>query len=245
MNCELRIKKSKNAGFTHTLIFASLHSFFNIFYKKLYIFISKRFKVVNGPCNKKTMLKLVSGFTIIETMIAVSLFLVVVTAGMNALLNANLLHQKSQDMRSILDNLSFIMEDMSRNIRTGYDYHCFSGIIPSGSPNSQSCSNGKGISFKSADGSQWVYYVDTTSNGYGIFKSINGVITQLTPNEVNIDSLASGFSVLGAEPPQNPFSSTEQQPFVTIRLIGIISFKGVDTPFSLQTSVSQRLIDVI
>jgi len=32
--------------------------------------------------------------------------------GMNALLNANVLHKKSQSMRSIMDNLSFIMEDM-------------------------------------------------------------------------------------------------------------------------------------
>src|SRR3989339_2244393 len=70
------------------------------------------------------------GYTIIETMIAISLFLVIIMAGMGALLNANLLHQKSQNMRSIIDNLSFIMEDMSRNLRTGYDYHCgdFSNI---------------------------------------------------------------------------------------------------------------------
>ena len=45
-------------------------------------------------------------------MISISLFLVVVVFGMNALLNANVVHQKSQDMRSILDNLSFILEDM-------------------------------------------------------------------------------------------------------------------------------------
>jgi Tfp pilus assembly protein PilV len=55
-----------------------------------------------------------SGYTIIETMIAVSLFLIVVTTGIGALLNANLLHQKSASMRSIMDNLSFAMEDMNR-----------------------------------------------------------------------------------------------------------------------------------
>src|SRR3972149_4215789 len=64
------------------------------------------------------------GYTIIETMIAISLFLVIIMAGMGELLNANLLHQKSQNMRSIIDNLSFIMEDMSRNLRTGSKYYC-------------------------------------------------------------------------------------------------------------------------
>ena len=72
----------------------------------------------------RQILNLSKGYTIIETMISVSLFLVIVMAGMGALLNSNLLHQKSRDMRSIMDNLSFIMEDLSKNLRTGYNYHC-------------------------------------------------------------------------------------------------------------------------
>src|SRR3989344_6833233 len=64
------------------------------------------------------------GYTIIETMISVSLFIIVILSGMGALLNANLIHQKSRDMRSILDNMSFIMEDVSRNLRIGSNYRC-------------------------------------------------------------------------------------------------------------------------
>src|SRR5687768_16395176 len=89
------------------------------------------------------------GYTIIETMISVSLFIVITTIGMAALLNANAVHHKSRDMRSIMDNLSFVMEDMSRNLRTGSEYHCFSGSVPSNPP-AQICSSGSGISFKSA-----------------------------------------------------------------------------------------------
>ena len=61
---------------------------------------------------------------------------------------------------------------------------------------------------------------------------------QLTPDEVVINSISS-FSVLGAEPPPGD----SQEPFVTIRLVGKITTQNVTTPFSLQTSVSQRLID--
>ncbi len=199
------------------------------------------------------------GYTIIETMIAISLFIVIVMAGMGALLNANLLHQKSQSMRSIMDNLSFVMEDMSKNLRTGYGYHCFvSGdTIPSATSDTmsipKSCASGWGIAFEyaygfpsndgisdSKDNDQWVYYI----NNGKIFKSTAGPYTQssfiqLTPDEVIIDPV-SGFSVLGAEPPPG----NSQQPFVTIRLVGTITFKNVITPFSLQTSVSQRLIDI-
>lgn len=203
--------------------------------------------------------KLNRGYTIIETMIAVSLFLVVVMAGMGALLNANLIHEKSKNMRSIMDNLSFIMDDISKNLRTGYNYHCFpSGlvapsttysysIIPSFASTPQSCDFGFGIAFEAANGDsnnyidQWFYYID---NGK-IFKSTQGPyysynFVQLTPDEVVIDPI-SGFSVLGAEPSS---AGNFQQPLVNIRLIGTITLKGTTTPFSLQTSVSQRLLDI-
>ncbi len=191
-----------------------------------------------------------AGFTLIETMIAVSLFIVIVVAGMGALLNASLLHQKSQDMRSIMDNLSFIMDDMSRNLRTGYDYRCLTGNDNLSNVSTPlSCSSGWGIAFESASGStsnnndQWVYYI---SGAGKIFKSTAGPyiasnFIQLSPDQVQIDPVASGFSVIGAEPPS---SGDKQEPLVTIRLVGKITYQNVVTPFSIQTSVSQRLLDL-
>ena len=199
----------------------------------------------------KKVNKLNRGYTIIETMIAISIFLVVIMIGMDTLLNANLVHRKSQDMRSIIDNLSFIMEDMSRNLRTGYNYHCgdFSNIE---SP--QSCVSDNIIFFEeSSNGEsgdvsdQWGYKIDLATNGtdYSIYKSIEGgaVGTWIPLNieeEVKIDPNASSFSVIGAEPQPDT-----QQPFVTIRLVGTITYRNIDTPFSLQTSVSQRLVDIV
>jgi len=203
--------------------------------------------------------KISGGYTIIETMISVSLFLIIVMVGMNTLLNASLLHQKSQDMRSILDNLSFIMEDMGRNLRTGSNYYCIndnrSASADLGFSKTLSGQNCWGIVFKPANGGpQWGYeVVSQTMNGvttYFIQRSTDNGATwvQLTPDEVTItgyDVLSgiqvSGFSVLGAEPPS---AGDQQQPFVTIRLVGTITSKGVATPFSLQTSVSQRNIDI-
>lgn len=207
--------------------------------------------------NKKNI-KTESGYTIIETMIAISLFIIIVMAGMGALLNANLLHQKSQNMRSIMDNLSFIMEDMSRNMRTGYNFQCFNyedtqrTLSPATLGTPRSCANGWAVAFEFSTGNpaqtpegyadQWAYYISDTGE---IFKSTEGAAPntfyQLTPDEVEVSSLSS-FSVLGAEPLD--LVGNEQQPLVTIKLLGTITFKGVVTPFSLQTSVSQRLLDI-
>lgn len=195
-----------------------------------------------------------SAFTIIETMIAVALFFVVVMIGMDSLLNASNVHKKSQDQRSIMDNLTFIMEDMSRNIRTGYNYRCLPTgtlVTPaeiSGSP--QSCPNkGASLIFTPGDGSTpWAYKVEVgTSGSLGILKSTDGAQTwtQLNPDDSNSTSSISfdpvtGFTVTGAEPPS---SGNSQQPMVTITLVGKVTTNSITTPFSLQTTVSQRVID--
>lgn len=179
-----------------------------------------------------------NGFTIMETMIAVSIFLVVVVVGMGSLLNVTLLHRKSQDMRSIMDNLSFTMEDISRSLRTGYNYHCIdNGDLLATDP--YSCSSGDGISFKTASGNQWVYIISDGSIQKSTAGGAVGTFIMLTLPEVQIDPTSS-FSVVGAEPPSDTL-----QPFATIKLIGTItSENNVVSPFSLRTSVSQRLVDI-
>ena len=207
--------------------------------------------------------KINRGFTIIETMVAVSLFVVITTVGMGALLNGHLLYQKSQDMRSLVDNLNFVIEDMSRNMKTGYNYRCFISIaeIPSATSSDmstpKSCPDGgQAIAFEYAYGDnttkdgdpidhddQWVYYI---SNEGKIFKASNGPyalssFTQLTSDEIFVDPDLSSFEVYGAE---STASSDFKQPFVTIRLVGTVTYQNVVSPFSLQTSLSQRLVDI-
>ncbi|HEY4502990.1 MAG TPA: hypothetical protein VJC14_00950 [Candidatus Paceibacterota bacterium] len=200
------------------------------------------------------------GYTIIETMVSISIFLVVVMYGMAALLNANVVQRKLQDMHSIIDNMSFIMEDISRNLRTGYNIKCFQKNVDtilstatiSASPTTRSCTDGWAIAFEPTFGhpssytDQWVYYLDSSGK---LWKSTQGVVAgssiQLTPDEVVIDQI-SGFSVLGAVPVA---LGDSQQPMVTIRLSGNITYKpgtpnSIVSPFSLQTSVSQRAIDI-
>ncbi len=191
------------------------------------------------------------GYTLIETMIAVSLFIVIVIAGMNALLNANLLHNKSQNMRSIMDSLSFTMDDISRNLRTGYNYQCISGGVAGGtisSPitptNGQNCG---GIAFEpSAGGPPWAYEIVPPPDGSNpyIIRTEDGGQTwvTLTPTEAAI-SANSGFSIVGAEPP-TATPADYQQPFITIKFTGTIPYENITTSFSLQTSVSQRQIDI-
>ena len=194
-------------------------------------------EIMKKDLNKKN--KNIGGYTLIETMIALAIFLIVIVIGIGALLNAYTINKKSQDMRSIMDGLSFTMEDMSRNIRTGYDYECLKDIKFTGT--AVSCDSGIGIAFEYSGGNvgdshdQWVYFIQ----GGKLFRSTDGLnnSVQMTPDEVSLNESTNNFSIIGAE------ASDKIQPLVIIRLVGTITSKGVETPFSLETAISQRKSD--
>ena len=72
----------------------------------------------------KEQIKLNKGFTLIEVLIAVGLFVIVMTMGVASVLQVNTAYKKSQQQRAIMDTLSFVMEDMVRNIALGSEIHC-------------------------------------------------------------------------------------------------------------------------
>ncbi|MES2223364.1 MAG: type II secretion system protein [Patescibacteria group bacterium] len=171
------------------------------------------------------------GFTLIEIMVAVSIFTLVMMVAIGAVLSIVSANKKAQAVSSVLTNLNFALEAMVRDLRTGYDYNCDGG---------GDCPNGDGggvISFFSTQSDAPVEY--TIQNG-SIVKSVNsGPRLYLTSPEVNITSLK--FYVTGTV-------KTGSGDYVQPRIIIIIngSYKGFGNlaSFHLQTMVSQRRIDV-
>ena len=153
-----------------------------------------------------------------------------------------------------LDTLSFVMEDMVRNIALGTEINC--GVSSAGPTSNDyysanleiysdnaSCYDILGISFLPFDnGSTRTAYafLGPDNEHLRLYKSTQAGADfyPVTPPEIKIDATKSGFRVTGAE----LFPDT-QQPKVTIRLAGKMVWKGVESPFDLETTVSQRLID--
>lgn len=202
------------------------------------------------------------GFTLVEMMIAVGLFTVIMTIGIGAILSVNATHRKTQTMRAVIDNLSFLMEDMARSMRLGDSFYCQESGAPgfnelSGTPEApQNSSDGvdcESIAFEpfwnpepSNVNNQIIYQIKNDVNGIGtIIKKTeqdgwsDADWDPVTPSEVNIDIARSGFTVTGAE---NPLDNV--QPKVTILLVGTVRISGVSTEFNLQATVSQRVLDI-
>jgi len=64
------------------------------------------------------------GFTLVEVLVSMSLFTIVVTMSMGTLLVLIDANAKQQNIQTAMTNLSFALDSMTREIRTGYSYQC-------------------------------------------------------------------------------------------------------------------------
>ncbi len=77
--------------------------------------------------NMRTNQKKQSGFTLIEIIVSLALFSVVITIAVGALLILIASNRQLQNEQSVLSNLSFALDSMTREIRTGTNYYCAAG----------------------------------------------------------------------------------------------------------------------
>ena len=238
-------------GFTPTPTLTWWRGVFSILFFRKLSYAKQLFSSHSSNRSQKTMPKLVSGFTLIEMMIATALFAIVMTIGIASLLSTNIAHKKNQTQRAIIDNLNFVMEDMSRNLRLGSNYRCADNDIPVSSEDSLNGPDCKAVSFERGlnpiigdPNDQIVYDIvyDNSNDRYTMLKSQTGgqTFNDILPKEVNLDPALSGFTITGAD-----LDNTDgQQSLVVIRVVGTVSYRDIETPFSLQTSVSQRAIEI-
>ncbi len=193
-------------------------------------------------------LSMSKGFTLIELMVALTLFVMVVLAAVSALYSVNSASRRVQAMRNVLDNLNFAMESMSRTIRTGSDIVCSDPYPTSGNNCPYGSSSGTdSISVHSTlgiDSDVEYQYVSNGSHGE-VQKRIKDMQTSnwsrwvsITAPEINVQTFT--FYVDGA----NKIPIDTKQPSVILFMSGVAS-AGADNiqPFSLQTYISQRNVE--
>jgi prepilin-type N-terminal cleavage/methylation domain-containing protein len=76
-----------------------------------------------------------AGFTLIEMIVSLGVFSVVVTTAVGAVLMLIATNQQLQGEQSVMTNLSFALDTMTREMRTGYNFYCGQSSDNSGSNN--------------------------------------------------------------------------------------------------------------
>jgi prepilin-type N-terminal cleavage/methylation domain-containing protein len=186
------------------------------------------------------------GFTLIEMMVAVAIFAIVMMIGVGALLSLVQTNHRAQAINSVMQNLNAALDGMSRAIRVGTNYHCATNAGDlSNLTLPQNCAAGAGqlIAFEASGGSlsnpndQVVYRL----NGTQLERSKNAGATwiALTAPEVSIDSL--NIYLIGALPRS---SGDSTQPRLLMSIKGSAAIPGGRTQFTIQASVTERIIDI-
>ncbi len=183
----------------------------------------------------KINLKQNKGFTLIELMVSMSIFLVSLLICMGAIVSVFDANSKSKTLRSVMDNLNITLESMTRTIRFGTNYHC--GVsLPINLPLDCGGSGDSNLTVRAQDGTQVSYSL----SGGRIMRTIGVSTYALTSPDVTITTLA--FRVYGSA----PFNSGTDlfQPQVIIVVSGYVGSKPTtQSTFTLETTISQRVLD--
>jgi prepilin-type N-terminal cleavage/methylation domain-containing protein len=169
------------------------------------------------------------GYTLIELIIAVGLFAVVMTLASGAYIIMIDLTRQAQNKATGIDNLSFALETMTRNIRTGTNYNC-GGL-------GDCVSGASSFSFTDSNGVDVTYRLSGTT----IQQNKGGTQSILTEPSVVVSSFM--FYVSGTVPLS---AGNYSQPHVTIIVSGSVSSgpgKALQS-FSVETGATMRGSDL-
>lgn len=172
-------------------------------------------------------LKADRGFTLVEMLVSISVFLVVMLVAASSLLSIIDGNAKAQSLKSAINNLNFALESMQKNIRVGKDYPTSSGSIFQFTSYEDSDNSGANdtVIYKLIGESIKRCVVAGSNSCSG-----NDKFTTITAPEVHIDYINFYPSVSGTENPR-----------VLIVVGGYAGEKErIKTKFNLQTTVSQR-----
>lgn len=166
------------------------------------------------------------GFTLIEIMISTAIFSFVMVVAIGAFMSSSQSSKKSRALRVAMDNVNFAMDNITRDLRVGYNY-------ADNSPNSQ-------ISFSPYDGSiaRRYFYLNTATNSVDVCDNAlppnpGASCSSLTSPEIEIKNLR--FTLYNSAN-----VSAYTQPSVYIEMEGEVNVSGVVETFDLQTLASQR-----
>ena len=190
-----------------------------------------------------------SGFTLVELLVSLTLFTAVITISMGSLLVVIDANAKAQNMQEVMTNLTFALDSMTREIRTGSAYYCDASIPDSLSETAtRDCTNQRavsnvegGVSFTEGGNKRIAYPL----SGGTIERRIgDDSWVPLTSEAVTISTM--NFTVTGSEKFDVVTESGDTTPpTVTLFISGSAGeLETVDTSFSLQTTITKRLLDI-
>lgn len=209
------------------------------------------------------------GFTLVEMIVSLAIFSIVVTVSVGALLVLVATNQQLQAEQSVMTNLSFALDSMTREIRTGTEYFCLSASSDSGLRNlfnnasdldyeledlSQDCTDGNPSNLRfhglaiteggdsiTSSSDRIFYFYDSSEKK--IFRRVgNGPKESIVSSGIVVEEFE--FFVSGVRPLSAGGAGSAEQPSVTLFIKATEKGGATNKPYYLQTTITQRTLDV-
>lgn len=188
------------------------------------------------------------GYSLVEMIVAIGLFSLVMLVATGAYLSLIDLDRKARATNELVANLSFAVDSMARTLRTGTLYGCgTTGGIPGNNGTGGSPCSSASFSFLDANLGQRVTYKlladGTIGRCVGSPCSVDASFIALTDPRITIRTTSPvglTFYVRGIG------TGDGIQPQVTVLIKGTMpsDSKGGVTPFTIQTSATERLLEL-
>ena len=182
-----------------------------------------------------------SGFTIIEMMVALALFTIVMTIATGSFLSLIGASSQLQGEQTVMTSMSFALDNMTREIRTGIHYYCWNdaaGNDPDWTV--KDCPGGaKEFSFVDTSSQKRVSY-SFENDELVRRKEGNDTPESILSSDVKLESVK--FYVTGSKPLSE--GTNIEQPTVTIQIKAQDPADSSGTTYILETTVTQRELDI-
>lgn len=201
------------------------------------------------------------GFTLVELLVTMAIFIVVITIATGALFSAQVVNTRLEQTQAVLDGVNLATEVIVRDMRYGSNFYCDTSIPFPMTTLRKGClysGGGTVLIFRPTIG--LVGTTDQTRDRVAYYLS-NGVLYkneypyggtmrthQITSSDVNITSLTFYGTGLNSTTGGTDYAGTsdQNQPLITMIISGVtIPRKATIQPvtFSVQTSASSRSLD--
>lgn len=187
------------------------------------------------------------GFTLIELMVSLTVFSIVMVVSVGTLLIMIDSNAKAQALYSSSVNLSFALDSMTRELRTGYKYECrttmvsHASALPTGRGDCDTAgSPGVFIAFtRERDGVRMAYQL----NGSSLEQKIgSGDWLTITSEDVVVNI----FEMVVTNTATVSGGGDGEQPIINLKVRGYVN-NGLDqdTDFNIQSHIVERRLDLI
>lgn len=212
---------------------------------------------------KKASLKQLAGFTLVEVIVSLAIFMLFITISLSMLIVSNNSSKKATNIKTAVDNIQYSMEMFTRTARLGTMYTCFAAnqtSVPMSTLAGIDCDPGQGVAFFVLDPTvtpnqtdAYSFYLENSTGTGQVMRCVDrnvfpgGVITttyafQLWPGNKNCAGLTAKeidvdmFDLIV----DGTSTSDSKQPGIKVKISGILRTNDDQTPFYLQTFISQR-----